>query len=401
MRNKYIITALTCLFALGLMFCLKNVFSETYTSKVIKAGFIYIGDTSTAYTNNFYRAQTELSEAYPENVITVSKFNVQENDEIIKAALDDLIKEDCSIIFTTSYGYKKMARLYAEKYPDIQFCQATGDDANEAPLLPNYHTFMGTIYEGRYVSGVAAGLKLQDLINRGAISRKDAKIGYVAAFPFAEVISGYTAFFLGVRSVVPEVIMSVIYTNTWSDYASEKRAAEELIEEGCTIISQHSDTTGPAIACEEAKVRNRKTVYHVGYNQSMTDVAPTTSLISCRINWTPYIISACEAMLKEKKIESVIKGNIHGTDAGAGLQYNWVEIIGQNNLILAPGTQEKLDEVVKLLKNGKISVFQGNYSGVNPENPHDTWDLNTPYLENAKLSAPSFNYVLKDVITVR
>ena len=103
----------------------------------------------------------------------------------------------------------------------------------------------------------------------------------------------------------------------------------------------------------------------------------------------------------EKKIESVIKGNIHGTDAGAGLQYNWVEIIGQNNLILAPGTQEKLDEVVKLLKNGKISVFQGNYSGVNPENPHDTWDLNTPYLENAKLSAPSFNYVLKDVITVR
>ena len=401
LRNKYVLTFLTCIFSLFLMYGLTNAFSKSYTSKVIKAGFVYIGDTSTAYTNNFYRAQNELAEAFPDNVVTISKFNVQENDENVTAALEDLIKQGCSIIFATSYNYKIQTKFLAQKYPDVQFCMATGDDANEEPVLPNYHTFMGTIYEGRYISGIVAGLKLQDLINRGAISRKDAKIGYVAAFPYAEVISGYTAFFLGVRSIMPEVIMSVIYTDTWSDYSAEKHAAEALIAEGCTIISQHSDTTGPAIACEEAKVRNKKVVYHVGYNQSMTDVAPTTSLVSSRINWTPYIVSACEALLKEKKIESVVKANIHGNDAGAGVQYNWVEIIGLNNLILAPGTQEKLDAVIKQFKGGKVTVFQGNYFGVNPTDPHDTWDLNTPYPENSTRSAPSFCYVLKDVIMVR
>ena len=401
MRNKYFLTGLTCVLALLLMYMLTNVFSKSYTSKIIKAGFVYIGDTSTAYTNNFYRAQKELEESFPDNIVTISKYNVQENDADIIAALDDLVRQECNIIFSTSYGYENHLKDFAKKHPEVQFCQATGDNANLEPVLPNYHTFMGTIYEGRYVSGIVAGLKLQDLINKGIVSRKHVKIGYVAAFPYAEVISGYTAFFLGVRSIIPEAIMSVIYTKTWGDYSAEKRAAEELIAEGCTIISQHSDTTGPAIACEEASVRNKKVVYHIGYNQSMTDVAPTTSLISSRINWAPYIISACEALLKDKKIESVVKANVHGNDAGAGIQYNWVEIIGKNNLIMAPDTQEVLDATIKQLKSGKITVFHGNYLGVNPNNPGDTWDLNTPYIENEKLSAPTFCYVLRDVITVR
>ena len=401
MRNKYFLAGVTCVVSILLMYMLTNVFSKSYTSKVIKVGFIYIGDTSTAYTNNFYRAQKELEEAFPDNVVTISKYNVQENAEIILSALNDLINQECNIIFSTSYGYEKQVKAFAQKHPEVQFCQATGDNANLEPVLPNYHTFMGTIYEGRYISGIVAGLKLQELVNKGVISRKHAKVGYVAAFPYAEVISGYTAFFLGVRSIIPEAVMSVIYTETWSDYSAEKRAAEELISEDCSIISQHSDTTGPAIACEEASVRNKKIVYHIGYNQSMTDVAPTTSLVSSRINWTPYIISSCEALLKDKKIESVVKANIHGNDAGAGMQHNWVEIIGKNNLIMAPDTQEKLDIAIKQLKTGKITVFQGNYLGVNPNNPGDIWDLNTPYIENENLSAPTFCYVLRDVITVR
>ena len=401
MRNKYFLAGVTCVVSILLMYMLTNVFSKSYISKVIKVGFIYIGDTSTAYTNNFYRAQKELEEAFPDNVVTISKYNVQENAEIILSALNDLINQECNIIFSTSYGYEKQVKAFAQKHPEVQFCQATGDNANLEPVLPNYHTFMGTIYEGRYISGIVAGLKLQELVNKGVISRKHAKVGYVAAFPYAEVISGYTAFFLGVRSIIPEAVMSVIYTETWSDYSAEKRAAEELISEDCSIISQHSDTTGPAIACEEASVRNKKIVYHIGYNQSMTDVAPTTSLVSSRINWTPYIISSCEALLKDKKIESVVKANIHGNDAGAGMQHNWVEIIGKNNLIMAPDTQEKLDIAIKQLKTGKITVFQGNYLGVNPNNPGDIWDLNTPYIENENLSAPTFCYVLRDVITVR
>ena len=133
----------------------------------------------------------------------------------------------------------------------------------------------------------------------------------------------------------------------------------------------------------------------------MTDVAPTTSLVSSRINWAPYIISACEALMKDKKIESVVKANIHENDAGAGIQYNWVEIIGKNNLIMAPNTQEVIDATIKQFKSGKITVFQGNYLGFNPNNPGDTWNLNIPYIENEKLSAPTFCYVLRDVITVR
>ena len=157
-------------------------------------------------------------------------------------------------------------------------------------MLPNYHTFMGTIYQGRYISGIVTGMKLRELIEQKKLTPAQAKIGYVAAFPYAEVISGYTAFFLGVRSVVSEAVMTVSYTNTWSNTTTERKLAEKLIDEGCVIIAQHSDTTGPATACETASTRDGKLVFHVGYNQTMTDVAPTTSLVSTRINWTPYFI---------------------------------------------------------------------------------------------------------------
>ena len=170
----------------------------------------------------------------------------------------------------------------AEKYPDIEFCMATCSNANEEPRLENYHTFMGAIYQGRYTAGVAAGMKLQELIDNGTITKEQAKIGYVAAYPYAEVISGYTAFLLGVRSVVPDAVMSVRYTNNWNDYLTEKKYAKEFIDEGCVIISQHSDTTGPATACEATD--SDTPVYIVSYNESMANVAPTTYLTGCKIN---------------------------------------------------------------------------------------------------------------------
>ena len=182
------------------------------------------------------------------------------------------------------------------------------------------------------------------------------------------------------------------------EFALSRAAAEKLIDEGCVIISQHSDTTGPAIACEEAAMNRGMTVYHVGYNQSMIDVAPTTSLVSSRINWSHYILGACDAILKEKSIESVVKGNVYGNDIGAGIQNGWVEIIGLNDLILAPETEEKIEAAKKQLKSG--SIFKGNYVGINPDNTNDGWNLNTPFIENQHRSAPSFNYVLQDVITI-
>ena len=401
MRNKYLLSALTCLVTIFIMYLFTTALKGSYSSKVIKAGFVYIGDTSTAYTNNFYRAQKELEEKFPDNIKTVAKFNVQEDENSINSALQSLVDEECQIIFTTSYGYSTQTKLFAQKHPEIQFCQATGDNANSEPQVENYHTFMGTIYEGRYVTGIVAGLKLKELKENKKITDRDMKIGYVAAFPIPEVISGYTAFYLGVSSIVPEAVMSVIYTETWSNHIVEKAVARKLISEGCTIIAQHSDTTGPAIACEEASIYAGKIVYCVGYNQTMTEVAPTTALISSHINWSPYVNSACEAVLKEKKIETVVKGSVHGNDVAAGFQQNWVEVIGQNPPIMADGSQEKIESVIKFLKNGTIKVFHGNYIGENPDDKADTWDLNIPYIENEKQSAPSFHYILKDVITVQ
>ena len=399
MNNKYFVTAFTVLICIILMFIGTKLVFGIYTEKTIKVGFVYIGDEGTAYTNNFIRSQIELEEAFDGKVKTVAKYNIAENN--CDDAIYDLVNQKCDLIFTTSYGYSESTKRIASEHPEVQFCQATGDNANTEPVLPNYHTFMGTIYEGRYVSGIVAGMKLLDLMRQGKLQTSKAKIGYVAAFPHPEVISGYTAFFLGVRSVVPEVTMSVRYTNTWSNYILEKHCAERLInEDGCILISQHSDTIGPATACEEASVKNWKTVFHVGYNQSMTDVAPTTSLVACRINWSPYILKASEAVLKNRPIESVVKSTIKGNDSGAGFKNEWVEMIGLNQLVAAPDTAEEIASVIRQFQNDEIQVFKGNYIGENPDIEDDIWDLRNPFPENKERSAPAFRYILRDVISV-
>ena len=398
LKKKYIVVAISAIFAILIMLILLKLFHKDYSQRVVKVGFVYIGDASTAYTNNFCRSQQELENAFPDNVITIAKYNIPEDN--CTAAIQDLIDSGCDMIFGTSFGYGEFMKKCAALYPKIQFVQATCSDANKEPVLQNYHNCMGTIYQGRYISGVVAGMKLKELIEQGRLSADQAKIGYVAAFPYAEVISGYTAFLLGVRSVVPQAVMKVRYTDTWSNTAIERRVAEELINEGCVVISQHSDTMGPAIACEVASVRDGTLVFHVGYNQSMTDVAPTTSLIATRINWTPYIISAVEAVIKNKKIESYVKGSLFGNDAAAGFDYGWCEMVGLNRLIAAEGTEEKIETTVRQFKNKSLVVFKGDYIGINPFDSSDYYDLRKPFIENAAQSAPAFNYVLRDVITV-
>ena len=399
MKKKYLITAVSAIIAVCILRIGMHLFYTDYSNKNIKVGFVYLGDGGTAYTNNFIRSQIELEERYPDNVTTFAKYNIPE--ENCEPAIRDLISNGCELIFGTSFGYGAAMKKLAAEFPKVQFCQATCSNANEEPVLPNYHNFMGTIYQGRYISGIVTGMKLRELIKMGKITPSQAKIGYVAAFPYAEVISGYTAFFLGVRSIVKDAVMTVSYTNTWSNTTTERKLAEKLIDEGCVIIAQHSDTAGPATACETASTRDGKLVFHVGYNQTMTDVAPTTSLISTRINWTPYFISATEAVIKEKKIESMVKGDVFGNDAAAGFDNGWCEMIGLNKLIAAAGTQEEVDAKVKQFKSKGIIVFQGDYVGVNPFDESDIYNLNDPYIENAVQSAPSFNYVLKDVITIK
>lgn len=395
-RRIYGITILTSVLMIAFAFGMHFLLHDRNAEKTLKVGFIYVGDTSTGYTNNFVKAQNAIENEYDGRVETIAKFNVPEDE--VEGALEELVTEGCELIFSTSYGYGAKTKEFAEKHPEVEFCQATGDNANTEPVLSNYHTFMGSIYQGRYISGVAAGMKLKELLDEEKITIEQAKIGYVGAFSCAEVISGYTAFLLGVRSVVPEATMTVKYTNTWGDYHLEKVCAEELIAEGCVIISQHSDTTGPAVACEETGISQE--VYYVSYNESMRDVAPTTYLIGSKINWEPYMMQAVEAVLSDKDIEKCVEETINGNDAGAGFDNNWVAMLEINDFVAAEGTKERVEELIHEFRQGKLEVFRGNYTGVNPDDAGDVIDLTDGYRENAKSSAPTFHYILEDVITI-
>lgn len=396
MKRVYGITLISAIVMIVISFGINYFSNEKEQVKTINVGFIYVGDASDAYTANFLKAQSAIEKQYAGQVNIIPKYNVPEDD--VEDVLEELVEKKCDLIFATSYGYGEKMKEYAAIYPEIQFCQATCSNANEKPYLSNYHTFMGNIYQGRYISGVVAGMKMKELIDNGTITTEQAKVGYVGAFPYAEVISGYTSFFLGIRSVVPEATMTVKYTNTWSNYHIEKECAKELIDEGCVIISQHSDTSGPAVACEETD--RSKIVYYVSYNESMRYVAPTTYLTGSKINWTPYMTNAVEAVLLDKEIEQNIKGNVNGNDVGAGFDYGWVQMLDINEFVAAKGTQERVNKLIHEFQQDKIQVFQGEYIGVNPNDESDTIDLRDGYPENKNSSAPSFYYILKDVITI-
>lgn len=394
MKKVYSFCIFTCL-----VMCLlsSGIHSATNTeTKQIKVGFIFVGDEITPYTKNFMKARDHVIEVYGDQVTCVTKYNVSEDQ--IEGPLKELVEEKCDYIIAASYGYGPKVKEVAAQHPEIQFCVPTGDNANTDPVISNYHNFLGTIYQGRYICGVIAGEKLKEMINSGVITPEQAKIGYVAAFPFAEVISGYTSFYLGVRSVVPEATMLVKYTDTWSDYALEKQVATELIDQGCVVISQHSDTVGPATACENAE--GEIPVYHVGYNQSMTDIAPTRSLVSCSVDYSYYFEQSVYALLHGKRIEDCIDGKVYGQDAMAGIEKGWVRILDINHAILPENIDAVVDDTMMKMENGEIRVFSGPFTGTNPYDETDRIDLTTPFIENETSSSPAFSYVLDDVVTV-
>ncbi len=395
MKKEYIITAITCFALLVAFVGIFRIINPADERENLKVGFIYDNDESTPYTYNFSLAKDALEKKYGSRVEIFTRSNVL--DDEMEEPLRQLASKGCDIIFFN--GYSEMVKDLAVEYPEIQFCQTSYMDMSRKLIPDNYHTFKGEAYQGRYVSGIAAGMKIKQMIDEGLITADQATVGFVAAFPTSEVISGYTAFLLGVRSIVPEAVMRVCYTQTWSSYAQEKSSAQQLIEDGCVVISQHTDTIGPAIACEEAS--ETKPVYFVGFNQSMSEVAPGTSLVTSRICWEPYVLAAVDAVMKNDKIESVVSGRVHGSDVSAGFEKGWVEMLDLNQQVAAPGTQEAMDKAIEEFKRGNVDfVFKGNYTGVNPNDSTITCDLRNGYIENENASYPSFNYILTDVITV-
>ena len=307
----------------------------------IKVGFICLHDENSTYDLNFINAakdackELDISE---ENYLI--KTNIPEDQQCYEAAAE-LVDAGCGIIFADSFGHEDYMIQAAKEFPDVQFCHSTGTRAH-TEKLDNYHNAFAAIYEGRYLAGVAAGMKLNEMIEKGDITAEEAKIGYVGAYTYAEVISGYTSFFLGAREICPSATMDVTFTGSWYDEAAEKEAANKLIDGGCVLISQHADSMGAPTACEKAKVPN------VSYNGSTQEACPNTFIVSSRIDWTPYYKDAITKVMNKEEIDVDWTGTID-TES--------VRLTEVNEAAAAEGTQEKIDEMKAQITSGQLHVF--------------------------------------------
>ncbi|MBQ3329563.1 MAG: BMP family ABC transporter substrate-binding protein [Ruminococcus sp.] len=371
---------------------------KTTADSDFKAGVVLVGDENEGYTfahmEGIKTAAANLGIADDQ---IIWKYNIPE-DEQCKDACDDLVGQGCKVIFTNSYGHQSYTQQAAEEYPEVQFVAMTGDTA-KASGLENFSNAFTRVYESRYVSGVVAGLKLQQLIDEGKIAdeNKDGdniKIGYVGAYPYAEVVSGYTAFYLGIKSIVENVVMDVQYTNSWFDMVAEGAAADALMARGCVIIGQHADSTG-APSAVQAALDGGKVAYSVGYNVDMLSVAPTAALTSATNNWAVYYEYALGTAMKGEKID---------TNWAEGYEKDAVAItaLGES---CAEGTQEKVDDIIAKIKAGELQVFAQDSFTVGGEKVEEAFATDTdgdfaPDADNAMFdgyyhesyfqSAPSF-----------
>ena len=312
------------------------------TAAKVKVGFITLHDENSTYDKNFIDAAKEACAnlGLVENEDYFIKTNVGETEQCAEVAAD-LVDAGCNIIFADSFGHEPYMIQVAKANPEVQFCHSTGTRAHTEGLA-NYHNAFASIYEGRYLAGIAAGMKLNAMIEAGDIKAEEAKMGYVGAFTYAEVVSGYTSFYLGAKSVCPTVTMDVTFTGSWYDETLEKEGAEKLIQGGCKLISQHADSLGAPTACENAGVPN------VSYNGSTQAACPNTYIISSRINWAPYY---------EYAIKAVMDGTAIDTDWTGTLATNSVVLTDLNTTVAAEGTAEAIAAATEKLEKGEIHVF--------------------------------------------
>ena len=311
------------------------------TAAKVKVGFITLHDENSTYDKNFIDA---AKEACANLGLTEDQYifrtNIPESEECYEAACE-LADEGCNIIFADSFGHEDFMIQAAKEFPEVQFCHATGTRAHTEGVA-NHHNAFASIYEGRYLAGIAAGMKLNEMIEAGQFTADEAKIGYVGAFTYAEVVSGYTSFFLGARSVCPTATMEVTFTGSWYDETAEKEAANKLIDNGCKLISQHADSMGAPTACETAGVPN------VSYNGSTVAACPNTFIVSSRINWAPYY-------------EFVVNAFVNGEEIPA----DWTGTIATGSVLLtevneaaaAAGTAEAIEAAKAQLVAGELHVF--------------------------------------------
>ena len=366
-------------------------------TKKIKVGFITLHDENSTYDLNFINAAKEACQTLGlvENEDYFIKKNVPEGQECYNAAAE-LAEQGCNIIFADSFGHEDYMIQAAKDFPDVQFCHSTGTKAHTEGLS-NYHNAFASIYEGRYLAGIAAGMKLNEMIANGEFTADEAKIGYVGAFTYAEVISGYTSFFLGARSVCPTATMEVTFTGSWYDETAEKEGAQKLIKNGCKLISQHADSMGAPTACETAGVPD------VSYNGSTEAACPNTYLISSRIDWAPYY---------EYAIKAAMNGETIDADWTGTLATGSVVLTDLNENVAAEGTAEAIADATAKLESGELHVFDCSTFTVDgqpvtsymadvdtdPDYTPDTEVVQDGYLaESTARSAPYFQLMIDGI----
>ena len=336
--KKILALALVLVMVFALCACGSASQSKKDDDSGFKVGFIFLHDENSTYDANFINAANAACANL--GVTGILKTNVPEGQECYEAAAE-LVDAGCSVIFADSFGHEDYMIQAAKEFPDVQFCHSTGTKAH-TENLDNYHNAFASIYEGRFLAGVAAGMKLNEMIDNGEITEDDTKIGYVGAYTYAEVVSGYTSFFLGARSICPSATMEVTFTGSWYDETAEKEGATKLIDDGCVLISQHADSMGAPTACENAGVPD------VSYNGSTKDACPNTFIVSSRIDWAPYY---------EYAITAAMNGEAIDTDWTGTLATGSVVLTEVNEQAAAEGTQEMIDEVKAQLEAGEVHVF--------------------------------------------
>jgi len=356
--------------------------SGELSSENIKIGIVHIGPLADqGYTYNHHiGAEKMISNLGLREDQHIPKFGVGVDPAAVTAAINELIQEGCHIIFATSFSHQDQMIEAARENPDIVFCHATGSNAHGSGL-DNYHNYFAKIHEARYLGGIAAGL-----------ATETNKLGYVAAHPFAEVISGFTAFYLGALSVNPDVTMDVIYINSWGDPPLEQQVATRLIELGADVIAQHSDSATPAIAAEDGGV------FHVGYNNDMRASAPNASLLSPRIDWSIYMTFA---------VKSVLDGTQIPVDWGEGLASGAAFITDLNDAIIAPGTREAIETAKAEIISGSRQIFSGHLKDNDGNNAiilsyggdviYEFTSDSSVFAESTTTSAPSFNAIIAGI----
>ena len=326
---------------------------NTEVPEGFKVGFITLHDENSTYDLNFINAAKEACETLGVEYTLIT--NVPEGQECYDKAAE-LADAGCNIIFADSFGHESYMIQAAKDFPNVQFCHSTGTRAHTEGLS-NYHNAFASIYEGRYLAGIAAGMKMNEMIAAGKFTEAEAKMGYVGAFTYAEVVSGYTSFYLGAKSVCPSVTMDVTFTGSWYDETLEKEGAQKLIAGGCKLISQHADSLGAPTACENAGVPN------VSYNGSTITAGPNTYIISSRIDWAPYYEMAIKAVMDGTEIPADYTGN---------LSTGSVVLTDLNTAVAAEGTQAAIDAAKAKLESGELHVFDCSTFTVSGANVKDT-----------------------------